>query len=96
MGKSFQLQLLPIFCLLSIAVLFTTIGCNGSQEKLDDNPGQEQTIATADSLVYRITIDDEINPSVSRLVRRGIEAKNGGRLLVYRVRDLWRSCRRCR
>ncbi|MGB0457676.1 MAG: NfeD family protein [Chitinophagales bacterium] len=73
MGKSFQLQLLPIFCVLSIAVLFTTIGCNGSQEKLDDNPGQEQTIATADSLVYRITIDDEINPSVSRLVRRGIE-----------------------
>ena len=73
MGKSFQLQLLPIFCVLSIAVLFTTIGCNGSQEKLDDNPGQEQTIATADSLVYRITIDDVINPSVSRLVRRGIE-----------------------
>ena len=73
MGKSFQLQLLQIFCVLSIAVLFTTIGCNGSQEKLDDNPGQEQTIATADSLVYRITIDDEINPSVSRLVRRGIE-----------------------
>ena len=73
MGKSFQQQLLPIICVLSIAVLFTTIGCNGSQEKLDDNPGQEQAIATTDSLVYRITIDDEINPSVSRLVRRGIE-----------------------
>ena len=33
----------------------------------------EESSLAKDSLVYRIIIDDEINPSVSRLVRRGIE-----------------------
>lgn len=73
MGKPFQIRLILFYCFLFAGLLFSTMSCNSTNETLPNDQSSEGSSLAEDSLVYRIIIDDEINPSVSRLVRRGIE-----------------------
>ena len=76
MGKPFQVRLIFFYCFLFIGFLFTSISCNPSEGGQDKNQMLQEPSQVVDSLVYRINIDDDINPSVTRLVRRGIEEAN--------------------
>ena len=71
MGKPFQIRLIFFYSFLFVGLLFTTISCNSTNERSPNDQNTEESSLVKDSLVYRIIIDDDINPSVSRLVRRG-------------------------
>ena len=78
MSKTVQKPLRIIQLVFFLGLATFLLSCNSSSSKDEIEPvASEQLTGKQDSIIYRIVIDDEINPSVTRLVNKGIqEAKD--------------------
>ena len=78
MSKTVQKPLRIIQLVFFLGLATFLLSCNSSSSKDESEPvASEQLTGKQDSIIYRIVIDDEINPSVTRLVNKGIqEAKD--------------------